>query len=247
MTSSLAIIIAGLLVIFLAGVTFGLAGFGFTTVSVPIMIIFLPPQVVVPIAVIHGILICIFVLAEARKWVDLKRIWSLIIAGLAGIPFGIYLLVVLDVTMLKVFIGTAITVFGVALLAGFKRKIKNEKLAFAPVGFVSGLLTGSMGTSAPPVTLFLTNQGVKRQVFRANLALYLMVVALATIPGFIISGLVTKEVLGYVILFLPAMIVGVLIGIKLVDRVREELFKKIVLAILIFAGLLSITSGLGLL
>jgi len=131
-------------------------------------------------------------------------------------------------------------------LKGFKRKIKSEKLAFAPVGFISGLLAGSTMMGGPPVILFFTNQGLNKNVFRANIVCYFATLSLATIPAYVAGGLITKEVIKYAILLLPAMICGGITGIKLAHIVQEQLFKKIVLIILIVAGLMSIVSGFGL-
>ena len=243
---SLSVIIVGLLVMFWAGVIQGLTGFGFALVSVPIMTIFLSPKKTIPIVLLHAILIVIVILYEARKWVDLKRIWPLMIAGIVGMPFGTYLLIFLKASTLKVLIGSVIVLFTLALLKGFKRKIKSEKLAFAPVGFISGLLAGSTMMGGPPVILFFTNQGLNKNVFRANLVCYFATLSLATIPAYIAGGLITKEVIKYAVLLLPAMICGGITGIKLAHIVQEQLFKKIVLIILIVAGLMSIASGFGL-
>jgi len=247
MPDSLTIIIAGLLAIFLAGTIQGLTGFGFALVSIPILIIFLSPKIAVPIVVMLSILTNVIILFEARKWVDLKRIWPLMIAGIAGIPIGTYLLIVLDVSILKVFIGSIIIPFAIALLIGFKKQIKNEKVAFAPVGLVSGLLSASVSVSGPPVILFFINQGVKKQTFRANLAAYFTVLASATTLAFVLSGVITKEVTNYVIWFLPAVILGGITGIKLAPKVTEKLFRNIALILVTIAGLLSIASGLGIL
>jgi len=243
---SLSVIIVGLLVMFWAGVIQGLTGFGFALVSVPIMTIFLSPKKTIPIVLLHAILIVIVILYEARKWVDLKRIWPLMIAGIVGMPFGTYLLIFLKASTLKVLIGSVIVLFTLALLKGFKRKIKSEKLAFAPVGFISGLLAGSTMMGGPPVILFFTNQGLNKNVFRANLVCYFATLSLATIPAYIAGGLITEEVVKYAVLLLPGMICGGITGIKLAHIVQEQLFKKIVLIILIVAGLMSIASGLGL-
>lgn len=240
-------IIIGLFVIFLAGLTQGLAGFGFALVTVPIMIIFLSPKIVVPIVIILGTLITIVISFKARKWVDLKRFYPLTIAGIVGVPLGTYLLIILDVSVLKASIGSAIILLAVAFLGGFKKKIKNEKLALAPVGFISGLLQGSISISGPPVALFFTNQGVKKQIFRANLIGYLMVLYLATIPVFVLGGLITVAVVKYAILFLPAMIFGAITGIKLARRIEEKFFRNIALIIITILGLFSIASGLGIL
>ena len=239
--------IVGFFVIFLASVTQGLAGFGFALVSASIMIIFLPPKVVVPIILIQGTLINLIILIKAKKWVDLKRIWPLILAGIVGVPFGTFFLIVLKDSTSKMFIGSVIILFSVAFLMGFKKKIKNEKLAFAPVGFISGLLSGSTTMGGPPVILFFTNQDVEKQVFRANLVAYFMSLSLIAFPSYFLSGLITMEVIEYTILFLPAMILGAIIGIKLVHKIEEKLFRKIALIIVIIAGVLSVVSGLGIL
>ncbi|MCK4637393.1 MAG: sulfite exporter TauE/SafE family protein [Methanomicrobia archaeon] len=247
MIDPLIIAIIGFFVIFLGSLTQGLIGFGVILFSAPIMILFLPAKIVVPMIMIYSALINATILFEARKWVDLKRIWLLIIAGMIGVPIGTYLLIVLDDNILRMFIGSIIILFAAALLTGFKKKIKNEKLAFPPIGFIGGLLGGSTSMSGPPVILFFTNQGLKKQVFRANLVAYFMAMSLVAISSFIVGGLIITEVIRYTILFLPAMIFGVVIGIKLVHRVEEKLFQNIVLIVVIVAGVLSVISGLGIL
>ena len=105
---------------------------------------FISTKSVVTVIVMRTILINIVILIEARQWVDLKRIWPLIIAGLAGIPIGTYLLVVLNVSVLKIFIGSVIIPFVIAFWMGFNKPVKNEKLAFAPIGFISGRSAGDI-------------------------------------------------------------------------------------------------------
>ena len=70
---------------------------------------------------------------------------------------------------------------------------------------------------------------------------------MATIPVFVLGGIITKEVINHVLWFLPAMIIGVIAGIKLAHKVKETLFRNLALIIVTIAGLLSIASGLGIL
>ena len=247
MTDPIAVIIGGLLAIFFSSIIQGLTGFGFALVSVPIMMFILSPKEVVPIVVIHGLVINLIILFEARKWVNLKRIWPLMIAGAAGIPIGTYLLVALDATILKIFIGSVIIPFAIASLAGFKKAIRSEKLAFAPVGITSGLLASSTSLSGPPVILFFVNQGIEKQNFRANLVAYFMVLSLVATLAFVIGGVITTAVINYALWFLPSTILGAMIGIKLAPKVSEKLFRNFALIIVIIAGLLSVLSGIGIL
>jgi hypothetical protein len=246
MLDALSVMVAGLVVVFFAGFIQGLTGFGFGLVSVPIMTLFLSPKVAVPIVSLHALLIVTVIAYEARKWIDLKRIWPLMVAGVMGMPLGAYLLVFLQVGPLKVLIGSVIVLFSLALLKGFKKEIKSEKLAFAPVGFVSGLLAGGTMMGGPPVMLFFANQGLGKNVFRANIVCYFVVLTIATIPAYVVGGLITKEVIKYALLLLPAMICGGVAGIKLARIVQEKIFRKVVLIILVVAGFMSIASGFGL-
>lgn len=239
-------IIFELLIIFLAGVTKGLTSFGLALVSVPLLVILISPKTVVPLILIYDAMINLIILIASRKWVDLKRIWPLMITGIIGIPFGAYPLMVLDIRTYKVFIGLIITLFATAFLMGFKRKIKNEKLSFTTIGFLSGLLSGSTAMSGPPIILFFTNQGIAKRPFRANIVAYFIVLDLATILTFALSGLITKEVVNYAILLIPALIFGAFTGMKLVHKVDEKLFRNITLSVVTVAGLVSIASGLGL-
>ena len=247
MADPLTVIICGLLTIFFSSIIQGLTGFGFALVSAPIMMFLLSPEAVVPIVVTHGLVINLIILFEARKWVNLKRIWPLMLAGTAGVPIGTYLLIALDASILKIFIGAVIIPFAIALLAGFKKPIKSEKLAFAPVGITSGLLASSTSLSGPPVILFFVNQGLEKRIFRANLVAYFTVLSLAAILAFVIGGVITTTVINYTLWLLPAAILGAMTGIKLTPKVSEKLFRNIALVIVIIAGLLSILSGTGIL
>ena len=233
-----------IILVFLAGATQGLTGFGFGLVSVPIMIIFLPPIIVVPIVMVISTLLTLMILFEARRWVELRRILPLMAAAVAGMPFGTYLLKTLDISILKIVIGCVIVLFGVAFLKGYRREVKNEKLAFAPIGFISGLLNGSTALSGPPVILFFTNQGIEKQVFRANIVAFFTVLNLVTIPYFCFNGLITLPIIKYSILLLPGMIAGAVLGIKLSHKVNERVFRNIALIIVTIAGIFSIASGL---
>ena len=239
------IIITGFFAILVASVTSGLTGFGFSLVTVPLLVNVLPPRTVVPIVLTLSNLIHFLILVETRKWIDVKRIWPLIIAGMAATPLGTYLLLVLDDHTLKVLIGLVTAFTALALLAGFKRPVQNEKLAFGPVGVASGLLHGSTGMGGPPTILFFSNQGTEKQVFRANLTFFFTLLSLSAVTSQLLGGLLTREILAYCLWFLPALLLGVLTGVKLAHKVSEVVFRRITLIVVGVTGLSAVISGLG--
>jgi uncharacterized protein len=246
-TPPLFALIAGLLTILLAGVTSGLTGFGFALIAVPLLVIFLPAKAVVPIVMLLSNLTHFVILWQTRGQFDLPRVWRLMLAGCIGMPLGTYLLLLLDARALKILIGAVITVFALALLLGLKKPIRNEKLASFPVGFVSGLLSGSTAMGGPPAVLFLSNQGVDKAIFRANLNVYFTVLSLVTIPFQAVGGLLTTSVLTYTAYFVPALVVGTLAGCRISSVIPEVLFRKLTLAVVLLAGAMSVLTGAGVL
>ncbi len=234
----------GSLIFITAAILQGLTGFGFSILSLPLITLLISPKIAVPILVLYSIVINIVVFFSARKAFKLKKVWILMIFGIIGVPIGAHFLVTLNDNLIKLFIGIFITIFGILLLFGFRRKIKHEKISMVPIGIISGILSGSVSMGGPPVILFLSNQGANKQAFRANLAVYFFILNIFTIPVYFLNGLITKIVISYSITFLTALVIGVIIGNFLSHKIKENHFRKLTLILLIIMGLLSIISGL---
>jgi len=244
MAESTVIIVFGFLAILLSGLTYGTTGFGFGLVSVPLLLIFLPPQMAVPASLLLSSVTGISIVLEARRNVELKRIWPLMVGGFLGIPVGTFVLTVLDPNLLKVIIGVIISLCAVAFLTGFRKPVRSETITSIPIGFASGLLNGATGMSGPPVILFFSNQGVKKNVFRANLATHFLILNIITLPMQGVSGLLTREVFTYVLWWFPAMVIGTWAGIKLSHKINENLFRTMALALVAATGLVSVATGI---
>ena len=162
------IIIIAIIMLFFAGLIQGLAGFGFSMVSIPVLIMFIEPRLLIPMVIIHSVIINVFLFIKVRKHAELGRIWPLIVAAIVGIPIGTWLLLVMDQNIFKLLVGFLIMLLGIAYLKDFKIDIKNERRAFLPVGFISGILNGSITLSGPPVVVTLTNQGVRKRTRTAG-------------------------------------------------------------------------------
>ena len=238
------ILIIAIIILFFAGLIQGLAGFGFSMVSIPILIILIEPQLLTPTIIIHSVIINIFLFMKVRKDVQLGRIWPLVAAAIVGIPIGTWLLGAVDADILRLFVGLFIMLIGLAYIRNFRIEIKNEKLAFLPVGFISGILNGSITLSGPPVVLTLTNQEVPKKTFRANMIAYFMLLNLATLPFHFMKGFFTDICIDLSIMLLPGMLLGALVGTMLVKKVDENNFRRMVLVLVIVSGFVSLIAGI---
>lgn len=239
--------ILAFIAVLLASLVAGLTGFGFAIVAVPILMILMPPKVVVPLVQLLSTVLQIVVLVEARKWADLRRMWPLILTGVAGVPLGTYLLLILDPETLRILVGAVVVVSALAMLAGWRWSVRNEKLASVPVGLAGGALGGSTGMPGPPVILFFANQGMAKQTFRANLVLYFTCVGLMAVVSLLVGGLIAEEVLVRWVGLLPAVGFGTWAGVWLARRTNQARFRQITLGVLVLTGVAAIASGLNLL
>lgn len=238
-----AIVAAGVAAAFLAGITQGLMGFGSAIVFVSIMVLLQPPREVVPVMLFLALAINTLVLADARRHVDLRRIWPLMAAGVCGLPLGAYVLMAVPAAALKAVIGVIITVFALLLMSGWRTTIRNERAASVAVGFLSGLLNAGAGMSGPPVILFFSNQAMPKNVFRANIVMYFLVLNACSIGVFWTNGLITSQVLRHAAWFVPALAAGGGVGVLLTKKLNENIFRKIALFIVTVAGVLAVVSG----
>ena len=238
------LLLLGGLVTFFAAAVAGTTGFGYGLVSVPLLMLVLPPKLVVPAVTTHIFLVSLLILLQVLKHVDLRRIWPLMATGLLGLPLGVYALLVLSEGALKAIVGVVIVCFAIVLLLGLNLEITNEKLALAPVGVASGLLASGIAMAGPPVILFFSNQGMVKQVFRANLAAYFVFLNTVTMPAHAASGLLTGEAVRYAALFLPTLAAGLALGSFFSRKVPEALFRRVVLVVVLCTGLLAIAAGL---
>ncbi|MCR8645488.1 sulfite exporter TauE/SafE family protein [Paenibacillus sp. N1-5-1-14] len=238
------ILVLGILIVLVAGFIQGLTSFGFALISMPILAKIIPIQEAVPIIVILSICANVVILINCMRHVDMKKIWILVVSSILAAPLGTYLLVYLSANILKISTGVLIIMFACILLLGKSFPIRDAKVAFIPVGIISGLLNSSISMSGPPVALFLSNQNTSKDVFRANLTAYAIILNMITLVTYMYSGLLTTEVLSYTAWLIPSMFVGVLLGIKAIKKLDDRLFKKIALWLIIISGIWTIISSI---
>ena len=237
-------LILGSIVIFTASFIQGITGFGFALIAVPLLSYFLPLKSIVPLVVLYSLATNLFILKETRNHIRLKDIRWVIIFGIIGIPFGVWILKTVDVNLLKTLAGFTIAITAAAMIKGFQMKFRNEVISSGVAGFLSGVLNGSISMSGPPVVIFLANKDAEKDVFRANLSLYGIITNLITIASFFISGLASPVIFKNFIFLFPGLVAGIMIGNLTVRKINETLFRKLILISIIAMGLTIVITSL---
>lgn len=207
------------------------------------MALWMPMQEIVPLLVICSLVINLMMLSALFRHVKLKLISVLLIGGFFGIPVGIWLLGWLPGSYLKQIAGLLIILLSLFLFSGKRLHLKAPQRFYLPIGFVSGIMQGSLSLSGPPLVLFFSNEGIDKQSFRASLTAYFTAINVLTLPGFMLSGALNQAVWHASVLTLPGMMIGIWLGMRVANKLPEITFKKISLGLMAIAGVMALVSG----
>jgi hypothetical protein len=233
-----------MIIILFSGFVQGLTGFGMSMAAIPFLIRIMPLREIVPIIVVLALFTNVYFLTRFRKEIRFKNLWLLVLAGVLFLPVGTYSLKYLNPDYLKLCFGILVTGFTLLLILKKTFPIKHEKAGYAVTGSLSGFLNGSLSLSGPPVVLFLSIQGTKKDTFRANTTLYFMILNTIAIVIFLANGLLNEAVFEKILYLVPALFIGVFAGVKAFKKLKEEGFRKIVLIMLVVSGVWTTISTL---
>jgi len=226
------------IIVFFAFTVLGLSGFGSSLVMVPFLLLFLDIKFVVPVAMILNLTSCTIITITSRSFIKKSYLLPLIIGVLPGAIFGTFFLATFENIILKKFYGIIIILFALnTLFPKIKLKSSNELYGVLS-GLISGVLSAVYQTGGPPPVIYLTHQIKKKQVFRATLTAFWMILNLWLLFLFLYSGLIDSSVINFAVYLLPMVILGIIVGSKLHMKINENLFNRTIGTILVFTGIL---------
>jgi len=228
-----------LTVVFIATVFRSAFGFGESLIAVPLLALWMPLNVAVPLSVLVSITIAGIVVIQDWDKIHLKSAGGLIGFTLIGIPIGLLLLVKTDERIVKAVLGLVVSVFSLYLLTGKQLKeLKKDNLPWLfGCGLLSGILGGAYGINGPPLVVYGAKRRWSAQHFRATVQGYFLIASAVGMLGYWLTGLLVPAVFHYYLLSLPAMVPAVFIGRLINNRLNSESFFKYVYVVLLGIGL----------
>jgi len=212
-----------------AAIVNGALGYGFSSITVPLALLFMTNRVLNPALVPIEVVLNAYVLwvnreALATVW---RRVLPIVIALAPGVALGTMLVSQVNPGWLK-FI-TFIVLLPLILLqaAGYRRPVRSEKSGFVLFGGALGVLYAVTTISGPPLAVVLSNQGLTKKDFRAALGFIRLAESSFTAIAYYYAGLYTVESFGLIPYILPSIAVGVPIGALLIQRIRAETFRRV--------------------
>ena len=230
------------------GVVKGVISIGLPMVGLPLLTL----VVDVPTAV--GLLLVPILVSNLVQAIEgpgtlmlLRRFWLLIVCMTVGTFIGGAMLARLDQKWLLLLVGTFAVLSSINALLNPSIAVspRAERWLAAPVGFVAGVIGGMSTLFGPILAIYIISLKLPRDVFVKCISVLYTVAAVCLL----VSG-VSQKTAGASELMLSALAMipvyaGMFIGQRIRKRTDPDLFRKLVLAVVLVTGANMVRQGLG--
>lgn len=221
-------VVALVLITLGAAVINGGLGYGFSSITVPLALLFLSNRVLNPALVLIEVALNAYVLWVNRD--GLVFVWRRmmpIVLGLApGVVVGTLIVSQVSPAWLKLWTYLALLPLILLQASGFRRPIRAERSIGLPFGVGLGVLYSVTTISGPPLAVLLNNQGLAKREFRASLGFIRLVESTLTALAYLATGLFTTTSIRLIPQILPSVLIGVPLGARLIRRMHPETFRR---------------------
>jgi uncharacterized membrane protein YfcA len=225
----------------------GFSGFGASLVMMPTLMVFLDVKTAVVAAAITQVPVGFHIAYQARSEIDRPSLILLLPPSVVGIVVGSLALIKMDSDLLKRIFGAITILFALRIIWSLRYPATANRKWPSGVGILAGalggVLGGAFGTSGPPVIVFLEQQILSKDMLRATLLAYFLVIDGLRLISYAFSGLFTWQAITISLAMIPAALVGAHLGTRLNTHVDEHTFRVAVGALLFATGGLLMVGG----
>ena len=218
----------------------GLAGFAFSAVAGAILLHVLPPLEAVPLMMACSITVQATNLWALRKSIRWKQSSVLVVGGLLGVPIAVWLLQAADARIFRESFGLAIACYAVYTLFRpvLSRRLQMSVGRNALIGFGGGFVGGLTAMPGAIPTIWCDIHGVPKTEQRGLVQPFIAAMQIFALVLMLLQNDLSSKVLVEFVASIPALLAGATLGIFAFRCVNEASFRRIILTMLLFSGLL---------
>ncbi|MCP9439214.1 MAG: sulfite exporter TauE/SafE family protein [Nitrospira sp.] len=217
---------------FIAATVNGAIGYGFSSITVPVALLYYSNRVLNPALVLVELVINGYVLFINRSSVPhvWKRVAPILIGLAIGVSIGSYLLSLVHPAWVKFVTYFFLLPLILLQAAGIRKPIRAERAIAVPFGAGIGLLYSVTTISGPPLALLFNNQGYAKQDFRAALGVIRTAESSLTAIAYGMIGFYSRDSLELFPYIIPSVLIGIPLGTYLIRWMDPETFRRISMA-----------------
>jgi hypothetical protein len=223
---------------FAGGFVSGFSGFAMGLVVSGVWLHVLTPIQTATLIAGYGLLTQGYGIYNLRRVLDVGKTWPLALGTVVGIPIGVAILAWINPAYVRFGVGVLLVIYTIySLTRPVFAPIKIGVGTDIAIGISNGLLGGLTGRGGVISTISCQLRGWPKDVQRAVFQPVLFVAFVAISISQAVAGNITKDTLALYGLGVPFMVAGLWSGFRLFGKINDETFRKIVLILLLFAGL----------
>ncbi len=218
-----------------------IGGFGSSLFFVPIAGYFLDFHSVLGITALFHISSNLTKIFFFKKGVDWKLIFQIGIPSVLFVIIGAFLSKSFDSVILEIILAIFLILFSSLFLAKQKLVIPPNKTNNISGGVLSGFLAGLVGTGGSVRGIVLAAYNLKMEVFIATSAVIDLAIDSSRAVVYTMNGYVHWHDLYLIPVLLVVSIIGTWIGKRILTKISEERFRNIVLLLILFTGIITLS------
>jgi uncharacterized protein len=216
----------------------GLAGFAFSAVAGGILLHVLQPLEAVPLMMACSVGVQATNLWALRKTIQWKNSLTLVLGGLLGVPIAVWLLHTTDAKTFREGFGLAVALYAGYMLfrpsLTYLQRMNQSRNAL--VGFGGGLIGGLTAMPGALPTIWCDMHGVPKIQQRGLVQPFIAAMQLFALALMLMRHDLSSKVFFDLLLSVPALFAGSVLGIVAFRYVNDATFRRIVLIVLLVSG-----------
>lgn len=202
-----------ILIVTLAGVLTGLTGFGFSVLSVPLLLLaFQPHQVVVIALCLVPVTSAVLLLTpHLRGQVRTRTAAALTWCSAIGLPVGLLLFERFDPSLVTGLMGLVLVTYAAVALWG-EGSWTLRRRWLVPSGVLGGVLATSTGLSGPAVAMYVHGRRLSAREQAATMSAYVGTISVLGLSLLAVRGAVSVDDLELVLRLTLGAVAGTLLG-----------------------------------
>lgn len=224
------------IVLFVAYIVRGIAGFGSGLISVPLLALFFPIQLVVPIIVLLDYVGSASQGLRNRKLIAWREQLPLIPFTLVGVGIGLSLLQSLNSATLAQALGVFIIIYAIYQLLPLP-VLRGSRLFAVPGGALGGLIGTVFGAGGPFYIIYLGLRGLDKGALRATFAANFLIDGGIRLGGYAMFGFFDRTALIYIACALPIVLIALFLGGRVHSTLSPKVFTRMISILLLVSGI----------
>lgn len=232
-------------VLFFGYLVFGMVGFGSALISSPVLAFFIPVSHIVPMLALMDLGAAVINVTRDGRKADFAELKWMVPLMIGGSLIGAAILLKTHPDLLAVFLGAFIVLYALYSLF-IKKAVRHYPQKYIiPFGIGGGILSALFGAGGFVYAIYFAGRIEDKNRFRITQTTLIGFSTLTRVIIFLTMGIYrNNEIAITALLFLPAMVAGIVLGRHITMRIPKEAFFRFLNMVILLAGLTLLISNL---